>query len=153
MSFPMKTSVRGQALIKHFEGCRLTAYQDGAGIWTIGWGWTRPVDGVDIHCAMTISQEKADALFSEGVVDYEQAVRRLVTVSLNQNQFDALVSFTYNLGPVALEHSTLLAKLNAGDYAGAAAEFDRWVYIGKRTSDGLIRRRAAEKALFMEVPA
>ena len=152
MSLSMKTSARGQALIKHFEGCSLTAYRDGAGIWTIGWGWTRPVDGVDVHRWMTISQEKADALFNEGVVDYEQAVCRLVTVALTQNQFDALVSFTYNLGPVALEHATLLAKLNAGDYAGAAAEFDRWVYIGKSPSDGLIRRRAAEKALFMEVP-
>lgn len=153
MSLSLKTSERGKALIKHFEGCRLSAYQDGAGIWTIGWGWARPVDGVDIHSGMTITQEKADALFTEGVVDYEQAVCRRVTVALNQNQFDALVSFTYNLGPASLERSTLLAKLNAGDYAGAASEFDRWIYIGKDPSDGLIRRRAAEKALFLEALA
>ncbi|WP_158780726.1 lysozyme [Pantoea sp. BAV 3049] len=153
MSLSLKTSERGKALIKQFEGCRLSAYQDDGGVWTIGWGWTRPVDGVDIHSGMTITQVKADALFSEGLVDYEQAVCRLVTVPLTQNQFDALVCFTYNLGPTSLQHSTLLAKLNAGDYAGAAAEFDRWIYINRSPFDGLIRRRAAEKALFLEAAA
>lgn len=153
MSLSLKTSRRGQSLIKQFEGCRLVAYQDGAGIWTIGWGWTLPVDGVDVHRGMTITQAQADGLFQYGVVRYEEAVCRLVTVPLNQNQFDALVSFTYNTGPTSLERSTLLRKLNAGDYAGAATEFDRWVYIGKSTSDGLIRRRAAEKALFLEAVA
>ena len=119
----MQTSDKGIALIKEFEGCKLTAYQDSVGVWTIGYGWTQPVDGKPIRAGMTIKQETAERLLKTGLVSYESDVSRLVKVGMTQGQFDALVSFTYNLGARSLSTSTLLRKLNAGDYTGAAAEF------------------------------
>lgn len=113
----MQTSEKGIALIKQFEGCKLTAYQDSVGVWTIGYGWTQPVDGKPIRAGMTIKQETAERLLKTGLVSYESDVSRLVKVGVTQGQFDALVSFTYNLGARSLSTSTLLRKLNAGDYA------------------------------------
>lgn len=145
----MQTSEKGIALIKQFEGCKLTAYQDSVGVWTIGYGWTQPVDGKPIRAGMTIKQETAERLLKTGLVSYESDVSRLVKVSLTQGQFDALVSFTYNLGARSLSTSTLLRKLNAGDYAGAADEFLRWNKAGGKVLNGLSRRREAERALFL----
>ena len=145
----MQTSEKGIALIKQFEGCKLTAYQDSVGIWTIGYGWTQPVDGKPIRAGMTIKQETAERLLKTGLVSYESDVSRLVKVGLTQGQFDALVSFTYNLGARSLSTSTLLRKLNAGDYAGAANEFLRWNKAGGKVLNGLTRRREAERALFL----
>ncbi|MBR8502031.1 lysozyme [Enterobacter asburiae] len=145
----MQTSDKGIALIKQFEGCKLTAYQDSVGVWTIGYGWTQPVDGKPIRAGMTIKQETAERLLKTGLVSYEIDVSRLVKVSLTQGQFDALVSFTYNLGARSLSTSTLLRKLNAGDYAGAADEFLRWNKAGGKVLNGLTRRREAELALFL----
>lgn len=145
----MQTSDKGIALIKQFEGCKLTAYQDSVGVWTIGYGWTQPVDGKPIRAGMTIKQETADRLLKTGLVSYESDVSRLVKVGLTQGQFDALVSFTYNLGSRSLSTSTLLRKLNAGDYAGAADEFLRWNKAGGKVLNGLTRRREAERALFL----
>lgn len=145
----MQTSEKGIALIKQFEGCKLTAYQDSVGVWTIGYGWTQPVDGKPIRAGMTIKQEAAERLLKTGLVSYESDVSRLVKVGLNQDQFDALVSFTYNLGARSLSTSTLLRKLNAGDYAGAADEFLRWNKAGGKVLNGLTRRREAERALFL----
>lgn len=145
----MQTSDKGIALIKQFEGCKLTAYQDSVGVWTIGYGWTKPVDGKPIRAGMTIKQETAERLLKTGLVSYESDVSRLVKVGLNQGQFDALVSFTYNLGARSLSTSTLLRKLNAGDYAGAADEFLRWNKAGGKVLNGLTRRREAERALFL----
>ena len=145
----MQTSEKGIALIKQFEGCKLTAYQDSVGVWTIGYGWTQPVDGKPIRAGMTIKQETADRLLKTGLVSYERDVSRLVKVGLTQGQFDALVSFTYNLGSRSLSTSTLLRKLNAGDYAGAADEFLRWNKAGGKVLNGLTRRREAERALFL----
>lgn len=145
----MQTSEKGIALIKQFEGCKLTAYQDSVGIWTIGYGWTQPVDGKPIRAGMTIKQETAERLLKTGLVSYESDVSRLVKVGLSQGQFDALVSFTYNLGARSLSTSTLLRKLNAGDYAGAADEFLRWNKAGGKVLNGLTRRREAERALFL----
>lgn len=145
----MQTSDKGIALIKQFEGCKLTAYQDSVGVWTIGYGWTQPVDGKPIRAGMTIKQETAERLLKTGLVSYESEVSRLVKVGLNQGQFDALVSFTYNLGARSLSTSTLLRKLNAGDYAGAADEFLRWNKAGGKVLNGLTRRREAERALFL----
>lgn len=145
----MQTSEKGIALIKQFEGCKLTAYQDSVGVWTIGYGWTQPVDGKPIRAGMTIKQETAERLLKTGLVSYESDVSRLVKVILNQGQFDALVSFTYNLGARSLSTSTLLRKLNAGDYAGAADEFLRWNKAGGKVLNGLTRRREAERALFL----
>ena len=145
----MQTSDKGIALIKQFEGCKLTAYQDSVGVWTIGYGWTQPVDGKTIRAGMTIKQETAERLLKTGLVSYESDVSRLVKVGLTQGQFDALVSFTYNLGTRSLSTSTLLRKLNAGDYAGAANEFPRWNKAGGKVLSGLSRRREAERALFL----
>ena len=145
----MQTSDKGIALIKQFEGCKLTAYQDSVGVWTIGYGWTQAVDGKPIRAGMTIKQETAERLLKTGLVSYESDVSRLVKVSLTQGQFDALVSFTYNLGARSLSTSTLLRKLNAGDYAGAADEFLRWNKAGGKVLNGLTRRREAERALFL----
>lgn len=145
----MQTSDKGIALIKQFEGCKLTAYQDSVGVWTIGYGWTQPVDGKPIRAGMTIKQETAERLLKTGLVSYENDVSRLVKVDLTQGQFDALVSFTYNLGARSLSTSTLLRKLNAEDYAGAADEFLRWNKAGGKVLNGLTRRREAERALFL----
>lgn len=145
----MQTSDKGIALIKQFEGCKLTAYQDSVGVWTIGYGWTQPVDGKPIRAGMTIKQETAERLLKTGLVSYESDVSRLVKVSLTQGQFDALVSFTYNLGARSLSTSTLLRKLNAGDYAGATDEFLLWNKAGGKVLNGLTRRREAEQALFL----
>lgn len=145
----MQTSDKGIALIKQFEGCRLTAYQDSVGVWTIGYGWTRPVDGVPVRAGMTIKQEMAERLLKTGLVGYEADVSRLVKVPLSQGQYDALVSFTYNLGARSLSTSTLLNKLNARDYTGAANEFLRWDKAGGKVLAGLTRRREAERALFL----
>lgn len=145
----MQTSDKGIALIKQFEGCKLKAYQDSVGVWTIGYGWTQPVDGKPIRAGMTIKQETAERLLKTGLVSYESDVSRLVKVGLTQGQFDALVSFTYNLGTRSLSTSTLLRKLNAGDYAGAADEFLRWNKAGGKVLNGLTRRREAERALFL----
>lgn len=145
----MQTSDKGIALIKQFEGCKLTAYQDSVGVWTIGYGWTQPVDGKPIRAGMTIKHETAERLLKTGLVSYESDVSRLVKVGLTQGKFDALVSFTYNLGARSLSTSTLLRKLNAGDYAGAADEFLRWNKAGGKVLYGLTRRREAERALFL----
>ena len=141
----MRISDRGLSLIKTFEGLYLTAYQCPAGKWTIGWGCT---DGVTP--GMTITEAQAEAWLKREVAQFEGAVSAAVTVPLNQHEFDALVSFAYNVGAGALRSSTLLKKLNSGDRAGAAKEFDRWNRGGGRVLPGLVRRRAAERELFLE---
>ena len=145
----MQISNNGINLIKQFEGCKLTAYQDSVGVWTIGYGWTQPVEGKPVAKGMTITQQKANDLLTDGVAQYEKGVTNLVTVPVNQNQFDALVDFAYNLGVNALKGSTLLKKLNAGDYAGAANEFPKWNKAGGKELAGLTRRREAERSLFL----
>ncbi|EBY9401951.1 lysozyme, partial [Salmonella enterica subsp. enterica serovar Kisarawe] len=134
------------------EGCRLKAYPDpktGGAPWTIGYGWTGKVDGKPVTPDTVIAQETADRLLKTGLVSYERDVSRLVKVKLTQGQFDALVSFVYNLGARAFSGSTLLRKLNAGDYDGAAGEFMRWVSPGTEVEAGLRRRRQAERDLFL----
>ncbi|MET5577935.1 lysozyme [Klebsiella aerogenes] len=148
----MQTSDEGIALIKDFEGCRLTAYPDpgtGGAPWTIGYGWTLPVDGKPVRPGMTIDQAIADRLLKAGLVSYENDVLKIVKVKLTQGQFDALVSFAYNIGSRALSTSTLLKKLNSGDIKGAADEFLRWNKAGGKVLNGLTRRREAERALFL----
>ncbi len=145
----MQISKGGIELIKRFEGLRLKAYQDSVGVWTIGYGWTQPVDGKKVGPGMQIDQDTADRLLKCGVVQYEQGVNQLVKVKITQGQFDALVSFAYNLGLRALSTSTLLQKLNAGDKQGAADQFGRWVNAGGKRLDGLVARRAAEREMFL----
>ncbi|OCT28128.1 lysozyme [Pseudomonas putida] len=141
----MRTSQRGLNLIKSFEGLRLQAYQDAVGVWTIGYGTTRGV-----KADMSITKEQAERMLLNDVQRFEPEVQRLVTVPLNQNQWDAMISFTYNLGAANLESSTLRRLLNAGDYAGAAEQFPRWNKAGGKVLNGLVRRRAAERELFLE---
>lgn len=145
----MNISKNGIELIKRFEGLRLKAYQDSVGVWTIGYGWTQPVDGKKVGPGMQIDQATADLLLKCGVVQYEQGVNQLVKVKITQGQFDALVSFAYNLGLRSLSTSTLLKKLNAGDKAGAADEFGQWVNAGGKRLNGLVARRAAEREMFL----
>jgi len=146
----VKTSEAGKALIKRFEGFSATPYLCPAGVPTIGWGFTRYPNGRRI--AMTdppLTEAEAEPLLDILLADYEQDVEELIDVPLTQGQFDALVSFTWNLGAPALQHSTLRAKLNAGDYAGAAAEFERWNKSGGKPLAGLTRRRTEEALMFM----
>lgn len=148
----MQTSEKGIKNIKDFEGCSLTAYPDpgtGGAPWTIGYGWTHPVEGKPIKPGMTIKQETADRLLKTGLVSYENDVLKMAKVKLTQGQFDALVSFAYNVGSRALSTSTLLRKLNDGDVKGAADEFLRWNKAGGKVLNGLTRRREAERALFL----
>lgn len=145
----MNISENGLAFIRAFEGFSPEAYQDSVGIWTIGYGWTHPIDGIPIHDGMMITSNKAERLLRSGIKKYEQDINRYVKVPLTQNQFDALVSFAYNLGSQALNQSTLLKLLNAGNTQGAAEEFLRWNKAGGRILPGLIRRRKAERELFL----
>lgn len=140
----MKTSDNGKKLIKKFEGCRLKVYKCAAGVPTIGYGHTK-----NVRPFMVITQQEADELFEEDIKEFENAVNTLVKVPLTQNQYDALVSFTFNLGIGSLQQSTLLKLLNNGDYTGAAEQFKRWVYAGKYVVHGLVVRREEEKKLFL----
>jgi lysozyme len=143
----MHISQKGLDLIKSFEGLRLSAYKCPADVWTIGYGTT-----AGVKPGQTITKERAEELLREDVKRFEAQVLRLAKVPLTQGQFDALVSFTYNLGAGNLSNSTLLRLLNAGDYKGAAAQFDRWTKAGGKELPGLVRRRAAERALFEGKP-
>ncbi len=145
----MNISKSGIELIKRFEGLRLKAYQDSVGVWTVGYGWTQQVDGKKVGPGMQIDQATADRLLKCGVLQYEQGVNQLVKARITQGQFDALVSFAYNLGLRSLSTSTLLKKLNAGDKQGAADEFGKWVNAGGKRLDGLVARRAAEREMFL----
>ena len=145
----MKTSQKGINLIKQFEGCQLTAYKCPAGVWTIGYGTTGKVDGKEICKGMKISKQKAEQLLKKDLEQFEKSVNNFVKVSINQNQFDALVSFAYNVGAGALKGSTLLKKLNQKDYKGAANEFLKWNKGGGKVLAGLTRRREAERKLFL----
>lgn len=152
----MQLSDNGYKIIKNFEGLRLTAYRDIAGVWTIGYGSTRYHDDKPVKPGDKLANEaQADALFHNTLGQYETAVNTFVKVPLSQNQFDALVSFTYNEGTGALKHSTLLAKLNAMDYQAAAAGFLAWDKITdpntgeKIACDTLVQRRKEESKLFL----
>jgi GH24 family phage-related lysozyme (muramidase) len=139
----------GLEIIKHFEGLELRAYQDPVGIWTIGYGHTAAAGPPTVTAGQTITEAEAEAILRRDLELFETGVRGLVKVPVNSNQFSALVSFSFNVGLGALETSTLLRKLNAGDYPGAANELPRWVKAGGQTLPGLVRRRDAERALFL----
>ena len=141
----MQTGTAGIELIKSFEGIRLNAYKDSAGVWTIGYGHTN-----NVYNGMTITSEEAETLLKNDLKQFEYYVNTYVSVNINQNQFDALVSFTYNVGGGAFKQSTLLEKLNNGDMNGAADEFGKWIYAGGIKLNGLIRRRNAERELFLK---
>lgn len=133
-------------LVTSFEGLSLKAYPDpgsGGEPWTIGYGHTGGVKKGDV-----ITEDEAVRLLYSDASRFESAVNKLVDVPLTQYQFDALTSFTFNTGEGNLSRSTLLKKLNQGDYDGAASEFGRWVYASGKKLNGLVRRRKAEEAMF-----
>ena len=139
----MKLGERGTEILKYFEGCKLTAYQDSVGVWTIGYGHTKGVfDG------MTITQEEAEQMLLTELEEYEGYIENMVTVPLTQNQFDALLVWIYNLGPTNFRNSTLLKELNAGNYNAAGQEITRWNKAGGKVLAGLVKRREAEAELF-----
>lgn len=135
------------SLIKQFEGCKLDAYPDpgtGGDPWTIGWGAT----GAGIRRGVRWTQAQADQRLAEDVAKFASGVDARLTGSTQARQRAALISFAYNVGLKALEGSTLLRRHNAGDYAGAAAEFGKWVNAGGKKLNGLVKRRAAEAAVY-----
>ncbi|XTZ37891.1 lysozyme [Salmonella enterica] len=144
---PEKTGDAGVALIKSFEGLRLEKYRDAVGKWTIGYGhlilphesFPRP-----------LTEPEADELLRHDLGATEDGVHKYVTVDLNQNQFDALVVFTFNVGAGNLKSSTLLKLLNQGHYTEAADQLPRWNKAGGKVLTGLTRRRAAERELFLK---
>ena len=140
----MNISKKGIDLIKRFEGCRLKAYRCPAGVWTIGYGHTGNIKSTDV-----ITQEKAEEILKRDIKVHEDNVKRLVKVALTQNQFDALVSFEFNVGYGMFANSTLLRLLNSGNYTASANQFSRWVYAGDKVLEGLVKRRNAEKELFL----
>lgn len=141
----MNISEKGIKLIKNFEGCRLEAYKCPAGIWTVGYGHT----GSTVHQGLKISQSEADSLLKTDLIIHCNNVSKLVKVPLNQNQFDALVSLEYNIGYGNFSRSTLLKLLNTKNYKDAGEQFAVWRLGGGKILPGLVRRRKAEKDLFL----
>lgn len=139
------TSQPMRLLIEQFEGCRLEPYADVVGVATVGYGHT----GDDVSLSMDpITQEQADQLLAWDLKRFEDGVNSMVIEATSQQQFDALVSFAYNLGESSLRGSTLLRMHNAGDYGSAALQFGRWNHAGGKVFEGLTRRRAGEAAVY-----
>ena len=143
MNDDLKTSQEGISLIKSFEGCELSAYRCSADVPTIGYGHTAGVSDGD-----TCTQEEAETMLAEDLAEFEDYVKKYVETDLEQNEFDALVAWTYNLGPSNLAESTMLKELNAGNLEEVPRQMKRWNRAGGQVLDGLIRRREAESRLF-----
>lgn len=153
----MKATDRLYDYLRKKEALRLNAYLDSAGVATIGYGATHYEDGHPVLMGDTITEERAEILFDHHVRDCENTVNKFVYVPLTQDQFDALVSFVFNVGSPQFQTSTLLRILNKKDYLGAANQLDRWVYVTvkdaagnkvKKKEPGLVNRRKADKKLF-----
>ncbi len=145
----MSVSNKGVDLICEFEGKRLVAYDDGVGIWTIGFGTIKYPNDVRVKKGDTCTLEQAKEYMRHDLIEFEHTVNSSVKVPLNQNQFDALVSLAYNIGSNAFKSSTLVKKLNTGDYKGAADQFNVWINAGGKRMQGLVNRRDREKLLFL----
>ena len=139
-----KCNIAGLSLIKQFEGCKLKSYQDSVGVWTVGYGHT----GSDTGANLTITQERAEELLKQDIIMTEAGVERNVKVPITDNQFAALVSWTFNLGVGRLNKSSLLRLLNEGKDKEVALEFAKWTKAGGSVLPGLVKRRAAEADLF-----
>lgn len=138
-------------LLQKFEGCKLTAYKCPAGVWTIGYGHTSAAGNPQVAGGLTITQVEAENILAKDLATFEQGVMKCVAVKLNQNQFDVLVDFAYNAGIGALQKSTLLKKVNAGDFDAVPAELMKWTKGGGKELPGLVRRRQAEIAVWSKV--
>ena len=139
----MNISQEGISLIKKFEGCELEAYKCAAGVWTIGYGHTKDVKENDV-----ITKEEAESMLVHELQEYCNDVDIAVKVDLKQNEFDSLVSWTYNLGPTNLNSSTMLRVLNEGKHDDVPTQIKRWNKAGGEVLKGLIRRRNAEALMF-----
>ncbi|WP_441366611.1 lysozyme [Acinetobacter lwoffii] len=146
----MHVSPSGVDLICNFEGLRLKAYDDGVGVWTIGFGTTKYPNGIRVKKGDTCTLDQAKAYMQNDLKSFEQTVNNTVKVPLNQNQFDALVSLAYNIGSTAFKNSTLVRQLNEGNSKAAANQFNVWVNAGGKRMQGLVNRRAAERTLFLK---
>ena len=146
----MHISPSGIDLIRNFESLRLNAYDDGVGVWTIGYGTTKYPNGIRVKKGDTCTLDQAKAYMQNDLKSFEQTVNNTVKVPLNQNQFDALVSLAYNIGSTAFKNSTLVRQLNEGNYKAAANQFNVWVNAGGKRMQGLVNRRAAERTLFLK---
>ena len=137
-------------LVKEFEGCKLTAYRDAVGVWTIGYGTTaRAGLGIIPTGGMTITQAEADQLLADGLNKFADQIRPMITADLNDNQFGACVSLAYNIGVHAFSTSSALKHINAGDYDKAANSILLFNKAGGKVLKGLVRRREAERKLFL----
>lgn len=141
----MQLSEKGKSLIKKYEGLKLSAYKCPAGVWTIGYGHT-----TGVFEGQKIIQKQADDFFEQDIKQFEKIISELCKVPLKQSQYDALVSFVYNIGKNAFANSTLLKMLNEKDFVGAGNQFARWVYADGKKLSGLVKRREEEKNLFFE---
>lgn len=135
--------------IKSNEGCRLASYRDPAGVWTVGYGSTRLASGNPVIRDIKITQEEADELLESELYRLRDVLSRSVRVAVTQGQFIALLDFAYNCGAGALRRSTLLKLFNAGKVINAGYEFKRWTRAGGIELPGLVRRREAEKKIFL----
>lgn len=145
-----KISKEGLALIKKWEGLRLSAYEDLVGVWAIGYGHTSAVGTPHVHKDMRITEAEAEKILCQDLQKFEYVVEQTVTVPLNDEQFAALVSFSYNVGTEAFRNSTLLKKLNKGNYEAVPTELQKWTRVGGKRLRGLVNRRAAEAGLWVQ---
>lgn len=150
MAINMKTSLSGINYLKKFESLELTAYYDSGGVLTIGYGHTNATGTFAFKAGQTITAAKADEIFKADVALFEKDVNNAVTYPINQNQFDALVSFTFNLGGPVLRKSDLLVYLNNGQIGLAASQFGLYVKVNGVVSNGLVKRRAEEREMFLK---
>lgn len=146
----MKISTNGLKQIKLHEGVRNEAYKDSAGIWTIGVGHTAARGEPIPKKGLVLTDAEVEATLDRDLDHFEAKVNEVVKVSLTQNQFDALVSLCFNIGEGAFSKSTLVRKLNAKDYQGAADQFLVWNKAGDKKVQGLVNRRAKERELFLK---
>ena len=147
----MKVNKLGIETMHHFEGCKLTAYQCPAKVWTIGWGNTYYPDKTPVKQGDVITQEQANALFETVMNNFALGVKKCLTKEVNENQFSALVCFAYNVGIGSLQKSTLLKKININpNDETIAGEFAKWTKAGGKVLLGLVRRRKAESDLYFK---
>ena len=146
----MKVDASGVQLISDFEDLRLTAYDDGVGVWTIGWGTTVYPNGKKVKKGDKITLEQAKQYKAYDLSRFEKAVNDAVKVPLNQNQFNALVSLAYNIGEKAFTGSTLVKRLNDGNHKAAADQFLVWVNAKGKRMQGLVNRRNKEREVFLK---
>ena len=145
----MKTNRAGIEIIKRFEGLRLDAYKCPAGVWTIGYGHTTAAGAPAVSPGMKITEQEASDILVRDLAKFEAAVSKVLTRPANENQFGAMVSLCYNIGSGAFAGSTVVRKFNAGDVQGAADAYRMWNKGGGQVLPGLIRRREAERTLFL----